>query len=106
MANVYKKGMLATIGTPGITLAQYEMSGIGTTAGLTIRAKDLGLSTIMWADIKDEVNATKVKREYRVGIGTFTDGQGAGNYATVRAVTSGSAAANIGTTIQIMAIGM
>ena len=106
MANVYKKGMLATIGSPGMKLAQYEMSGIGTTNGLTIRAKDLGLSTIMWADIKDGLNDTSVKREYRVGIGTFTDGQGAGNYATVRAVTSGSAKANIGTTIQIMAIGM
>jgi hypothetical protein len=106
MANVFKKGMLATTGTPGIKIAQYEMTGIGTTPGLTIRASDLDLSTIMWADIKDQVDSTAVKREYRVGIGTFTDGQGAGNYATVRAVTSGSAAANIGTTIQIMAIGM
>jgi hypothetical protein len=82
------------------------MTGVGTTNGLTIRAKDLGLSTIMWADIKDGLNNTNVKREYRVGIGTFTDGQGGGNYATVRAVTSGSAKADIGTTIQIMAIGL
>jgi hypothetical protein len=106
MANVYKKGMLATIGTPGIKIAQYEMTGVGTTPGLTIRASDLGLSTIMSLIINDEVNKTAVKREYRVGIGTFTDGKGAGNYATVRAVTSGSAAANIGTTIQIVAFGM
>jgi len=107
MAHTYNKGMLATIGTPGIKIAQYEMTSIGTYEGLTIRAKDIGLSTIMSLGINDEVDATGPVRGFIVGIGTFTSGKGAGNYATVRAVASpGTVVTSLGTTIQIMAIGM
>jgi len=107
MTVTYKKGMLATIGKPGMKIAQYRVTGAGSEDGLTINAKDIGLSTIMSLDIQEgQVDAAPTTK-FVVGIGTFTPGKGAGNYATVRACTTcaGTDTTLCGT-MQVMAIGI
>lgn len=106
MTVTFKKGMLATIGIPGMKLAQYELNGGGTEDGLTINAKDLGLSTIFSLTMNHEqLNAPPTKR-YIVGIGTFTHGKGDANYATIRALSDVGTVSTLGTNMQVFAIGM
>jgi hypothetical protein len=107
MTVTYKKGMLATIGTPGMRIAQYRLTGGGTEAGLTITAKDIGLSTIYSMSINEEQLNAAPARRFVVGIGTFTAGKGDANYATVRAVDAGgTTVTSVGTNVQVMAIGI
>lgn len=108
MTVTYKKGMLATIGgSPGMKIAQYELNGAGSEDGLTIRASDIGLSTIFSLTLNEELDVEKPSKQYIVGIGTFSHGVGSGNYATVRAISDGGTAiSTLGTDMQLFAVGM
>ena len=105
MAIVYKRGMLATMGTPGMKISQYEVSG-GTYVGLTIGAKDIGLSSIYSMTVNKKALDAQIGTEYAVAIGTFLAGVGDANYATIRAhVTGGTTPTELGTML-VFAIGM
>ena len=108
MTVTYKKGMLATVGgTPGMIISQYRLTGGGSEDGMTINAKDIGLSTIMSLGVNEEQLQGAPARHYDVGIGTFTAGKGDANYATVRAISAaGTTVTTLGTNMQVMAIGM
>jgi len=107
MTVTFKKGMLATIGSPGITIAQYELNGAGSEAGLTITPKDIGMSSIFSLSINEEQLNAPPSKQYIVGIGTFTQGKGDANYATVRAISDGGTAiSTLGTNMQVFAVGM
>jgi len=110
MTAVYTKGMLATIGSPGMKLSQYTLTvGGSEDAGLTISAKDVGLSAIYSLSMQETCTTSgSVTRNYDVGIGTFTAGKGDANYATVRAhVNMGTDIVTLGShTKEIFAIGI
>jgi hypothetical protein len=110
MTAVYTKGMLATIGSPGMRLAQYTLTMAGSEdAGLTINAKDVGLSSIYSLSMQQTCTTSgSVQRHYEVGIGTFTAGKGDANYATVRAhETLGTDIVTLGShTMEIFAVGI
>ncbi len=101
--------MLATIG-PGVKMSQYTLTTGGSEgAGLTISAKDIGLSSIYSLSMQQTCTTSgSVTRNYEVGIGTFTAGKGDANYATVRARTSeGTHFVALGShTMKILAIGI
>lgn len=110
MTAVYTKGMLATIGSPGMKISQYTLTMAGSEgAGLTISAKDVGLSALYSLSMQQTCTTSgSVTRTYKVGIGTFTAGKGDANYATVRAYAGTVAGAvTLGShTMQIFATGI
>ena len=101
-----RKGMEATIGSPGMKLVQYEVDLEGGKSG-TINAKDIGLSTILYLDAKTANIDQGAGTLFVVVLGTFLDGIGDANYATVCA-RSGANIANgcEAGTFQIFAVGM
>lgn len=105
MTVTYKRGMLATMGTPGMKISQYGIVG-GTYTGLTIAASDIGLSAIYSMSINKEVLDTEIGTEYLVAIGTFADGVGDANYATVRAHAIGTTKTVAMGNMQLIAFGM
>lgn len=110
MTAVYTKGMLATIGSPGMKISQYTLTMAGSEgAGLTISAKDVGLSALYSLSMQQTCTTSgSVTRTYKVGIGTFTAGKGDANYATVRAhETLGTDIVTLGShTMEILSVGI
>jgi hypothetical protein len=105
MATNFRKGMEASIGSPGMKLVQYEVDTEGGKSA-TINAKDIGLSTILYLDAKSAAIDQPVGTEYAVVLGTFRDGIGDANYATVSAHRRGTATGVEAGTFQIFAVGM
>ena len=106
MVLAYKKGMVAKL-PGGMKIAQYEVSNTGA-SGATITAKDLGLATIYTLNAAPEQKNAAPTAEFTVGIGTFAQGKGDANYATLRAHAispSSSGTVNVGT-FQVLAIGI
>ena len=106
MALVFKKGMVAKL-PGGMRISQYEVSNTAA-SGATITAKDIGLSTIYSLDARPEQTNAAPTAEFAIGIGTFTQGKGDANYATLRAHAispSSAGTVNVGT-FQVMAIGI
>lgn len=108
MAIAYTKGMEAKLPGGG-TLVQYTVGTEGTENGITIAAKDIGLSTIMSLSANNRVEDAAVVRAFFIGIGTYDVGKGDANYATVRAYNAAENA-DSGTmlcgTFEIMALGI
>jgi len=108
MAIAYTKGMEAKLPGGG-KLVQYTVGTEGSENGITIAAKDIGLSTILSMSSNPQVLDAAVVRAFYIGIGTYTTGKGDSNYATVRAYNA-KEDADSGTmlcgTFEVMALGI
>ena len=105
MALVFTKGMEAKF-PGGLKAVQYEVSNTLDTHAATINAKDIGLSTIMWMSGNQLITAAAAASiRYVVTLGSFTDGKGDANYATIAACGLGTTRVDAGT-FQIFALGL
>ena len=104
MTLVFKKGFEASLGNPGPKVVQYEVSNTVQGYGATINAKDIGLSSILWLNAASSWGTVTV--DFVVALGTFKDGIGDANYATLRAVETGASTGTTAGTFQILAMGL